>query len=396
MNVLDSIKPQISVIVPVYNLERYLEQCIKSIIDQTYDNLQIILVDDGSTDNSGEICDKYAQMDNRIQVIHKVNGGLVTARKAGLSLAKGNYIGFVDGDDYIESTFYENLLYKIYELSVDFVHSGFIWNDNGNGKICCPLSDRVIISGENRLLLIKKYVLCIESGNEVWTPSIWSKLYKADFIKKIYSNVFDNQSYGEDLLTFCRCILESNTFALIASAEYHYLIRDGSLSHHRNIKRVREENILFNGLNNIWRDYGCYEEMREFMDKYLFIRLSSCMNQVNKIGLGVTEYIISDINALEGKRIIVYGAGRVGKSYMSQLLTMQKCRVLGWTDKNFKDGSHIICISRERLKEINYDIILIAVKSMVTADEIKRDLIELGVDEEKILWMKPELNLSMY
>ena len=97
----------ISVIVPVFNIDKYISKCIESIMEQTYKNLQIILVDDGSTDTSGEICDRYAKKDIRIQVIHKKNGGLVSARNAGLEAAAGEYVGFVDGDDYIDIGFYE-------------------------------------------------------------------------------------------------------------------------------------------------------------------------------------------------------------------------------------------------------------------------------------------------
>ena len=98
----------ISVIVPVYNVESYLEKCIESIQNQSYKSLEIILVNDGSTDSSGDICDKYAAHDKRIKVIHKKNGGLSSARNAGLEVANGDYIAFVDSDDYIEITMYEN------------------------------------------------------------------------------------------------------------------------------------------------------------------------------------------------------------------------------------------------------------------------------------------------
>ena len=104
----------ISIIVPIYNVELYLEKCIESIINQTYKNLEIILVDDGSTDSCGKICDEYAKKDNRIKVIHKINGGLSDARNKGMEIAKGKYIGFVDGDDYVASDMYETL----YKFSV--------------------------------------------------------------------------------------------------------------------------------------------------------------------------------------------------------------------------------------------------------------------------------------
>ena len=100
----------ISVVVPVYNVEKYVGQCIESIINQTYKNLEIILVDDGSTDNSGKICDEYAKKDNRIKVIHKENEGVVIARRLGMEKARGKYLGLIDGDDCIESTMYYDMI----------------------------------------------------------------------------------------------------------------------------------------------------------------------------------------------------------------------------------------------------------------------------------------------
>ena len=106
-------RPKISVIVPVYNVEKYLDNCINSIVNQTYDNLEILLVDDGSKDNSGSLCDEWALRDNRIKVIHKQNGGASSARNAGLDAATGEYIGFVDADDYIDIDMYEIMYAEI-------------------------------------------------------------------------------------------------------------------------------------------------------------------------------------------------------------------------------------------------------------------------------------------
>ena len=109
----DSILPLVSVIVPIYNAEIYLERCINSIINQTYQNLEIILVDDGSTDNSSETGDKFQQRDSRIRVIHKENGGVVSARRAGIQSARGIYVAYLDSDDWIESDMYEELVCQI-------------------------------------------------------------------------------------------------------------------------------------------------------------------------------------------------------------------------------------------------------------------------------------------
>ena len=119
---------KISVIVPVYNLEKYIAQCIESIIDQTYKDLEILLIDDGSVDRSWEICNLYAAREPRIKVIHKENGGVVSARKVGIAKATGKYVGFVDGDDWIEPEMYRYLENIMEKYNVSIVESGILHN----------------------------------------------------------------------------------------------------------------------------------------------------------------------------------------------------------------------------------------------------------------------------
>ena len=118
--------PDISIIIPVYNVGQYLDKCIKSVINQTYKDIEIICVDDGSTDASSEICDKYGKIDSRIKVIHKTNGGLVSARQAGLKVSRGKYVGFVDGDDWIDKEMYECMFQIIEKYKVDMVETGVV------------------------------------------------------------------------------------------------------------------------------------------------------------------------------------------------------------------------------------------------------------------------------
>lgn len=125
MNIPKKPEELISVIVPIYMIEQYLGVCIESILNQTYKNLEIILVDDGSKDLCPEICDLYAKKDSRIKVIHKDNGGLVSARKAGIQIASGQYIGYVDGDDWIEKEFYESMYCAIKASEADMVCAGY-------------------------------------------------------------------------------------------------------------------------------------------------------------------------------------------------------------------------------------------------------------------------------
>ena len=151
----------ISVIIPIYNVAAYLDRCIYSVCNQTYHNLQVLLVDDGSTDDSLKICDYYAAQDNRIQVIHKSNGGLVSARKAGLAVATGEYIAYVDGDDWIEPDLYECMIKEMQDSQVDLVESD-AFKDMGNDSI---LMQSKIPYGRYAAEDIIPFMLCDECFN---------------------------------------------------------------------------------------------------------------------------------------------------------------------------------------------------------------------------------------
>ena len=202
-------EPLISIIVPIFNVEKYVPECVESIRQQDYKYIQIILVDDGSTDKSGELCDQFALRDTRIEVIHQENKGLVLARKNGLKKAKGDYIGFVDGDDYIAPDMYRALLKEIVECDADFVHSGFVQN----GKKVLNFKPGVIAfsSRKDREEFIKRELIFPSNGI---LPSIWSKLFKSEFIKECYGRVPDNAQYGEDLINLCICLERCEKFVL--------------------------------------------------------------------------------------------------------------------------------------------------------------------------------------
>lgn len=159
---MNGIKSQISVIVPVYNVEQFLPKCLDSIIGQTYPNLQIILVDDGSTDGCGEICDEYARKDNRIKVIHQENSGTVKARNSGISLATGDYLAFVDADDYLPFDAYQELSAAIESENYDIV-----WYDvNIIGYDVYCISPNACKDSKNMLAAFLKNRKCSISGSQ--------------------------------------------------------------------------------------------------------------------------------------------------------------------------------------------------------------------------------------
>lgn len=209
----------ISVIIPVYNTEKYLEKCVDSVINQTYASLEIILVNDGSTDSSPKICDRYAELDNRIKVVHKKNGGLSSARNAGLEAATGNYIGFIDSDDYITPDMYETL-YSLAESS-DVLPCTLFAKTTEDGEIL-PLKTPHINGG---ITDAKEYLreLLLHTGD----VSACTKLFPAEVIKTIR---FNEDKLNEDLLFMIEIIPHIKKVAFANKTGYFYLSRTGSIS----------------------------------------------------------------------------------------------------------------------------------------------------------------------
>lgn len=217
-----TMKPLISVIVPVYKVEEYLNKCIDSIINQTYYNLEIILVDDGSPDRCGEICDTYANKDNRVVVIHKKNGGLSGARNAGLDAANGNYIGFVDSDDWIELDMYEKMLEAIQRKDADIAVCKFnvVRTSSGDSGVNDENNSKI------ELLIGSSEALKIMYSQEPFDAAAWDKLYKRDLFDKIR---YPLGIVGEDLATTYKLFDKADKIVYINEFLYNYNVMNQSI-----------------------------------------------------------------------------------------------------------------------------------------------------------------------
>ena len=209
---------KISIIVPIYNIEKYLPRCLDSILAQTYKDIEVILVDDGSADDSGIIADKYASKDQRIKVIHQTNKGVSIARNAGLDSATGDYIGFVDGDDFIEPDMYELLMQIIDEQQVDIAHCGY--------QMVYPSRiDYYYNTKEKRKMNREEGVLELLKGIKM-EPGLWNKLYKAELFKQVRLPVGIAET--EDLLCNFELFSLAKSSYFYDVAKYHYMLRKGS------------------------------------------------------------------------------------------------------------------------------------------------------------------------
>ncbi len=211
--------PLISIIVPIYNVESYLKRCVESLRSQTYPNIEIILVDDGSPDNCGKICDEYSNIDQRIKVVHKPNGGLSDARNAGLDVAKGDLIGFVDSDDFIHPQMYE-ILYKNmadYNADVSLCNFELVYNDT---KIFSEIINKPqVFSGTEALDKIFTY------WAQIFVIS-WDKLYKRAFFDSIR---FPKGKIHEDEFTSYKIYAQSKRIVFTDTKLYYYFQSDNSI-----------------------------------------------------------------------------------------------------------------------------------------------------------------------
>lgn len=238
----------ISIIIPVYNVENYLERCLYTVLTQTYSYLQVILVDDGSTDSSGKLCDEYAKKDSRITVVHKTNGGLSSARNSGLDIASGNYIGFVDSDDWIENDMFESLLKCLKESDAKIARCGI--NRTEKYEANEAINERVATS------------YCImnlaEAASSVWENGFMcNKLFSAElFQNEPYIRFDSNIKYVEDEPVLLDCLTKCGGMVDIADVKYHYFINPNSLT-----------GVEFN-LNKISATIG-FKHMCEVCDEYI-------------------------------------------------------------------------------------------------------------------------------
>ena len=211
--------PLISIIVPVYKVEKYLNRCVKSIVDQTYENLEIILVDDGSPDNCPAICDAWSERDSRIQVIHKENGGLSDARNAGIKVSSGELIGFVDSDDWLSIDMYQYLYEAMKADNSNIAACGveMVWEDGTPSRMLTKVGSRVLSKEEAMRAIIE----------ESWLKQpVWYKLYKIELVRDI---PFPIGKYHEDVFWSYRVIGRANQVSVIDHTGYYYWQRSGSI-----------------------------------------------------------------------------------------------------------------------------------------------------------------------
>ena len=363
----------ISVIVPVYNAEQYLEKCIRSIIEQTYSNLEIILVDDGSTDESGILCDEFADRDMRIRVIHQKNGGQNAARRTGVKMATGEYVTFVDADDYIDLNAYEGLIQRMETNNTDIVAFGMQEEYLGHTvhkKNHYP--NQTYNYGEMKRILFPTMLSNGFFFDFGILPNLVCKLVKRSLWENSCIEADESITFGEDAdLTF-QLLVNAQSVQVIDYAPYHYVRRNDSMMW----KGIKEGSIekLENDLLRAFQRAGVKDILKGHLDD--FITFVSLLKQPKRI---------ADVeNTLAGKKIALYGAGGFGQA----IYAAYGKQVTVWVDGNYQKYSQMggcVCPVECLLEQQEaYDMVFVAILNVEVCQNIKESLVLKGI--EKPIW----------
>lgn len=379
---------KLSVIVPVYGEEEYIDECIESIVNQSYENLEIILVDDGSPDNCPEICDKWGRKENRIVVIHKPNGGLVSSRKAGMSRATGKYIGYVDGDDWIEPDYFKNQIQSMEKGNADIVMSGFT-KDLFEKRIQC--TNRLECGCYSRADIEKAVIpgmMFMDSANAGSVHTyVWNKIFKKEIVEECQMEADDRIIVGEDSTVVYPAILRANRLCVTNDKGYHYRQRMGSLLRSAGAKAesIEKLRIFYAGLYSKFEKSEFREtllkQLRGFYVSHLLMISDSLVRFYPGLG---DSFPYSAIGA--GSRVAVYSAGAYGIHIYNQLVTSGNYKVVAWVDPDYEQykGRDARVISPERLTSIQFDYCIIASTDKAFVEESVALLKGLGIGENNI------------
>lgn len=385
---------KISIVVPIYNSAAYLEECVYSLMNQTYRDIEIILVDDGSTDDSGLLCDKLEKTDNRIIVIHKENGGNNSARKAGTIVATGEFILYVDSDDWIDNTTCEVILKQALDNNADVVRFALQREySNGRTKTAKDNLKEGLYTREDCIYLYEN-LICNHNRISGTNNSQCTQLTKTYIFKQNYQMLDDSVQYGEDFACVIMSILKASRVLITHDVYYHYRMREGSITHKSNPYYYTQINSLYLYLQDLCALNPYSEILLPQVERYMDVLVLRGINSrfIQPREPLVPDYFFNSSQIPADSKVVIYGAGAVGKSYVRQFRCQNQYKIIGWVDKypqkNPVDGYEISSVSD--LSQLNFDYIIIAILSKETACQIRCELIKnLNIDNNTIVWEYP-------
>ncbi|MCA0133102.1 glycosyltransferase family 2 protein [Winogradskyella alexanderae] len=384
---------KISVIVPIYGIEKYLPKCIESIIEQSFQEFELILVDDGSPDNCPKICDDYAKKDSRIKVLHKENGGLLSARKAGLKVASANYIAYVDGDDWVDN-YYLDTLYKLAVTNdADLTVTGHFREFNGKIETMKPNNPGFYNEAEIKSSILPNAIFNGEFCEHGMTTYVWNKLFKKELLEDILFDVNNDILMGEDAAITYSYLAKSKRLVISKIPLYYYRQRHDSIV--KSIENPEMEyyrlgllmNHLKQKLANILDEDTLTTQLNYYLYSQLLVR-SGGLIHINNEQPRFNPFT----NVSKGSKIVVYSSGSFGQHILSTNLKTNYFKIVKWVDVDFHDlkigNAMVQPISS--VNEDDFDYLIIATINPSTHRLIKSELLLMGIHDDHIAEFKTD------
>ena len=376
---------KVSVIIPVYNGEIYLRECMESVLRQSFGEFEVILVDDGSTDSSGRICDEYAGRNGKVKVIHKENEGLICARADGIRAAQGGLITFVDADDWVEADFLDVLVRSMAENQADIVMTRCIRESAHGSEILRNSIPDGIYERQGLSENIFPRMLHHEGFYRFGIlPYLWNKIYRREILQSCYSHI-DTRIYdGEDVAVVFPYLLKSEKAVILSEAKYHYRIHDKAMP-------AGKKSDYYENCCHLYL-YLAGEFNRSEYSGALMPQLDAYMRMMvwqknQKSYIEAEKYLFPFGKVPPDSAVVLYGAGVVGQTYRHQIEKINYCNITAWVDKNYRQRElqRMGVRGMEALEDIEYQFIVIAIENRQTAEAVIADLTGRGIDREKII-----------
>ncbi len=376
--------PRLSVIVPLYNAEKYILQCLTSILKQSFQDIEVIVVDDGSTDQSRSICEKLAAEDKRISLVCQENQGPFRSRYAGLKRCTSEYVTFVDADDFIAERSFElgleDMEKGIDVISFDilrfFAQDHYRLDQNS-------YKDGIYDAEEIEKLIFPTMIWDVKRNCCGLDPALWNKIYKKALAEEQYRSMKAcNYQYGEDVAVVYPMMLRANSLSVHHEAYYYHRQRPAG-----ELAPYLKDSCFLDKLYLLYQDLKeAFSERTKLQKQAEFFYMHSVMLNGRKYGLyrHAPDKVFPFDKVLKDQRIVLYGAGNIGRLYKAQLSSVDYCTLALWVDQRFEAYEDEVKNPDEIVKT-EYDKIVIAIDGEKIRETVKHKLMDMGVAEADII-----------
>lgn len=384
----------ISVIIPVYNVKEYLRDCLESVIGQTYKNLEIIVVDDGSTDGSSKLCDELAEQDTRIKIIHQKNNGVAVARKKGVMCSRGAFICFVDADDEIDKKMIEYMAGRIGKC--DLLTTGLCFHGvQGEHIEKWDSIEKGIYSTDKEKEYLTANMLAYKNQFDYGIlPYLWNKMFRAEILKPFIASMNSSLSYAEDVEVLFPYILRCKAVCVTHECLYYYRAREDSATYSENKDYMCDLFKVYQSLEKAFQNHSQEKALMHQLQLFVTERIYAITGYMGfSVNAQIIKYCFPYSELKRGSKIVLYGAGRVGMDYYRLIHRQKMLELALWVDKDWEKYNDISTpvYAPETVKNCDYDYIVIAVRKGEIANEIREELVKRGIEPDKILWRVPAI-----